>query len=175
MSQPSTFESYLAELHRGLALYPGRRSEILDEVRDHLLEARDRALQSGCSSDEAELGALRAFGDPGRLARRFVAQKSRARVRLLLPLALALGLLMAYVDSRPTWDDTGVSALAVLLTCGLLGLIEPTQPYLWATAIGWWFPALSILLHGNYGAFMALGVAFLGAYGGHVVRRLAAT
>lgn len=165
----------MAALRRALALYPGRRAEVLDEVKDHLLEARERALQVGRSNDEAERLVLEAFGEPTRLARRFVVQKSRARVRVLLPLALALGLAMAYVDSRPTWDDTGISAFAVLSTSGLLGLLEPTRPYLWAAAIGWWFPLLAIALNGNYGAFLALGIAFLGAYGGCFVRRLAAS
>ena len=170
-----SFEPYLAELQRSLALYPGRCADVLDEVRDHLLEARERALQSGSSSAEAERRALQAFGPPGLLARRFVAQKSRTRVRKLLPLALLVGLGMAYVDNLPNWDDTGVSAFAVLASTALLGLFEPTRPYLWAAAIGAWFPLLSIVLHGNYGAFMALGIAFIGAYGGCFARRLSAS
>jgi hypothetical protein len=39
--------------------------------------------------------------------------------RALLPLALGFGLLIAYVDSRPNWDDTGVTALALLAGSGL--------------------------------------------------------
>lgn len=174
MSAPSRLEAYLAELHRALALYPGRRSEVVDEIRDHLAEASRRAQQVGCSEDEAERLALEAFGDPVSLARRFVTQESGARVWRLLPLALALGLAMAWVDSRPTWDDTGVSAFAVLTTCGLLGLFEPTRPYLWAVAIGAWFPLLALLQHGSMGASLALAFAFAGAYCGRFVRRLAA-
>ena len=30
--------------------------------------------------------------------------------KLLVIVALALGLIIAYVDSRPTWDDAGITA-----------------------------------------------------------------
>lgn len=81
---------------------------------------------------------------------------------------------LAWVDSRPTWDDAGVRAFAVLLTSAFLGLLEPARPWLWAAAIGLWFPLLAVLLHGNYGAFLALALACLGAHGGSFLRRLSA-
>ena len=35
--------------------------------------------------------------------------------KVLLPIAIGLGLLIAYVDSRPNWDDTGLTALALFV------------------------------------------------------------
>jgi hypothetical protein len=40
---------------------------------------------------------------------------------ILLIVALALGALVTYVDTRPTWDDTGVTAAALLVMSGGLG------------------------------------------------------
>ena len=40
--------------------------------------------------------------------------------KVLLVVALMLGGLIGYVDSRPNWDDTGVTAAALLVCCGLL-------------------------------------------------------
>jgi hypothetical protein len=89
----------------------------------------------------------------------------------MLPIALLLGLVMALIDNQPSWDDTGLSALAIVGATGLLSLIEPTRPWLWAIAIGSWFPLLAISLHGNFGALLALLFAFAASYTGSFVRR----
>jgi hypothetical protein len=94
--------------------------------------------------------------------------------KVLLAAALAAGGLIAYVDSRPGWDDTGVSAAAIFGLCGLFGAAGPGRPWLWAVAVGAWVPAFGLALSANYGALLALPVAFAGAYAGAAVRRLAA-
>jgi HAAS len=175
MSGEAWLEGYLAQLRRALALYSGRRADVLDEVRDHLLEARERLLLDGASPDMAQRAALAAFGEPALLARGLVAQRARARARLLLPLGLVLGLALAFVDSRPAWDDTGVSAFAVLACCGLLGLVEPARPTLWAAAVGVWFPLFALLEHRSLAASLALVFALGGAWGGRLARRLLAS
>ena len=35
--------------------------------------------------------------------------------------AIALGLLIAWVDSAPTWDDTGITAGMIFLTAAVFG------------------------------------------------------
>jgi|SRR5579872_3970686 len=92
----------------------------------------------------------------------------------LLTAALAFGFLVTYVDSRPNWDDTGVTAAAILLSCGFLGAAGPRQPWLWALAVGIWIPILGIVRTHNYGSLLALGFAFIGAYAGRGLRKLAA-
>jgi hypothetical protein len=92
--------------------------------------------------------------------------------KLLLIAALAIGLGIAYVDSRPNWDDTGVTVAAILLVTGSLGAAGPSRPWLWALAVGLWIPALGIALHRNYGSLLALPFAFAGAYAGMVLRRM---
>jgi hypothetical protein len=91
--------------------------------------------------------------------------------KVLLALALGFGLLVAYVDSRPSWDDTGVTAMAILVSCGLLGVVSPNRPWLWALAVGLWIPAFAIVLTRNYGSLLALLFAFTGAYAGMALRK----
>lgn len=76
---------------------------------------------------------------------------------MLVPLKLALGFAIAYVDSSPGWDDTGVSAAAVLGVSGLFGLLYPPRPWLWGLAVGTWIPAFGIVREFNYASVLALG------------------
>ena len=90
---------------------------------------------------------------------------------VLLVVAVALGGLITYVDSRPGWDDTGVTAFTVLVASGVLGFLGPKRPWLWALAIGLWIPLLGIIREQNFGTLIALAVAFVGAYAGMAIRR----
>ena len=93
------------------------------------------------------------------------------RWKPLIPLALILGLLIALVDSSPGWDDTGVTAAAVFVCCGLLGALHPARPWLWALAVGAWIPALGIVQDWNYASLLALVLALSGAYAGALASR----
>jgi hypothetical protein len=85
---------------------------------------------------------------------------------ILVPVGLAIGLAIALVDTSPGWDDTGISAVAVLAASGLLAAIQPRRPWVWALAVGLWTPALNIATHHNYGSLIVLIFAFAGAYMG---------
>lgn len=87
-------------------------------------------------------------------------------------LALIAGLGFAYIDSRPSWDDTGILVGAILLTCGLLALLGFRRPWLLALLVGVWIPLHGILISHNFGSIIALVPAFLGAYAGWMLRRL---
>jgi hypothetical protein len=97
-----------------------------------------------------------------------------AMQKILLTLALGFGGLITYMDSRPGWDDTGITAAAVFLTCGALGFLGPKRPWLWALAVGLWIPLQGILQTRNYGSLLALLIAFAGAYVGMGIRALVA-
>jgi hypothetical protein len=81
-----------------------------------------------------------------------------------LALAILSGLVIAWLDSREGWDDTGISAGLLLLTCGIFTAVRPAYPWLWALAVGAWIPIVGIISSQNYGSLLALAVAFLGAY-----------
>lgn len=93
--------------------------------------------------------------------------------KLLFVASLAFGGLFAFVDSRPTWDDTGVLAFGILVTCGVFGALGPRQPWLWALAVGLWIPVHGIVTAHNYGSLLALVFSMGGAYAGMGVRRIA--
>lgn len=90
--------------------------------------------------------------------------------KVLLSVALALGGLVTYVETRPTWDDTGVRAAALLVISGVLGFLGPNRPWLWALALGVWIPLFGVVRPQNCWAMLALVVAFVGAYGGTAIR-----
>ena len=86
--------------------------------------------------------------------------------------ALTLGLALALVDASPGWDDTGVSAAAVLVVAATFGAARPARAWLWALAVGLWIPALGIVLRGDPAALLALVPAVAGAFAGAGTRRL---
>jgi hypothetical protein len=91
--------------------------------------------------------------------------------RIVLLLGLAAGLALGFIDSRPSWDDTGVTAGAILLVTLLLAAMAPQRPWAIALAVGVWIPLFGILNGANYGSLLALAVAFAGAYAGALLRR----
>lgn len=83
-----------------------------------------------------------------------------------LLLALAIGIGIAWIDSRPGWDDTGITAGLVFLSSAVLGAAAPRYPWAWALAIGGWIPLVELAQARNAGALLALAIAFAGAYAG---------
>lgn len=90
---------------------------------------------------------------------------------LLLISAVACGLFIGWVDTRPTWDDAGITAAAILLVTGVLGAAMPSRAWVWALTVGGLVLLLDIVLAGSYGAGLALVIAFMGAYVGALIRR----
>ena len=83
---------------------------------------------------------------------------------LLFVVLLVLGWFAMFVDSRPTWDDTGVLAFGILTVCGVFGVLRPKHPWVWAFAVGMWIPVHNILAHHGYSSLLALGFAAVGAH-----------
>jgi hypothetical protein len=88
---------------------------------------------------------------------------------LLLMFAVGCGSVIAYVDSRPNWDDTGITAMAILLTSGAFAFAAPNRWWLWAIAVGLWIPLVQIAQTQNYGSLLTLLVALVGAVLGMLV------
>ena len=74
------------------------------------------------------------------------------------------------VDSRPTWDDTCITAGAVLLTSAVFAFSSPSRWWVWVLAIGFWIPADGILRANNYASLLALVVALIGEVVGMAFR-----
>ena len=98
-------------------------------------------------------------------------RQSKARDWIPLALALVAGLSIAYVDSRPAWDDTGITAFALLAAGGLIGLLIRRRPWLYALALGVWIPLWGAIVKGNFGLALVLPIPFAGVYLGWWLRR----
>ncbi len=95
---------------------------------------------------------------------------------IALVVALALGAGIGWMDNRPGWDDTGITALALVIAGALMGSLFPRRPWLWAILIWIWLPAWSIVKAGTVTPGMIAWVIVLafpmaGALLGTVVRR----
>ncbi len=91
---------------------------------------------------------------------------------ILLLLAFALGLGIGWVDTRPTWDDAGITVGAVLIVAAGFGLLMRKRAWAWGMAVGSGTPLLNIALHGSLASLVVLPVAFLGSYAGVFVRSI---
>jgi hypothetical protein len=91
---------------------------------------------------------------------------------ILFILATFCGALISYVDSRPNWDDTGVTVFTILLCSGAFAFGSPRRWWLWAIAIGIWIPLLEIARTQNFGSLLALVVALVGAVSGSLLRKM---
>ncbi|HEX9085788.1 MAG TPA: hypothetical protein VF836_13695, partial [Gemmatimonadaceae bacterium] len=75
-----------------------------------------------------------------------------------------------------TWDDTGITAGAMMLVAGILGLAGPRRAWAWALAVGIWIPAYAVVRAQSLATFAMLIVLvfpFVGAYLGVGLRRAA--
>jgi hypothetical protein len=91
---------------------------------------------------------------------------------VLLAVAVAGGLFIAWIDSRPNWDDTGITVGLVFSFAAMLGTASRRRPWLWGLAVGGWIPLAGLLLRGEPATLLALVAGMAGAYAGAGIRRL---
>jgi hypothetical protein len=94
------------------------------------------------------------------------------REPLLAVIALAVGIAIAWVDSRPTWDDTGITAVSLLGAAAIITALSGRRPLVWALLVGAWTPLLKIPASGNPAPLLALGFAVVGSLIGYGLARL---
>jgi hypothetical protein len=79
-------------------------------------------------------------------------------------------------------DDLLFTALLVLLSCILLGMLRPRWPWRWVATVGVFIPLTELAAYlirtvkpsraQIYGSFLAFLPGIAGAYGGSVMRRV---
>lgn len=163
-------QTYLRALKRRLWLRGLSGPETMAELESHLLESVEAGLCQGLSIDEAEQQAIERFGSVKVVATMFEKERMDLMQSILLGIAVLAGLFFAYVDSRPTWDDTGILAGGLLLISGLLTLLGHRKPWLIALAVGLWIPLHDIYLSHDFLLLVVLLFPIVGAYGGWAVR-----
>jgi len=90
---------------------------------------------------------------------------------IYLLFAIPTGLILAWVDIQPNWDDTGISVVLLFFATCLWSYIGRERPWLWALSVGLWIPIFNIISNQNTGSLLALAPAFIGAYIGFFARR----
>ncbi len=88
-----------------------------------------------------------------------------------LALSIIAGFLITWIDARPTWDSTGISALMVLVAAAVFGYFTSHKPWLTALAVSMWIPLFGIVTTFNFGSLLALVPGFAGAYLGYLLKR----
>lgn len=94
-----------------------------------------------------------------------------ARTLIAGGLATIGGLAIAYMDSRPGYDDTGVTAVLLISVTAVAAAIGGTRPWLWAILVGAWTPIIEISSGGSTGSLLAIVFAGLGAAIGYLAAR----
>ncbi len=94
------------------------------------------------------------------------------REPLLAVVAVALGVAIAWVDSRPSWDDTGITAISLLGAAAITAALSGRRPLVWAFLVGAWTPLLEIPASGDTASLLALGFAVAGSLIGYGLARL---
>ena len=85
--------------------------------------------------------------------------------------ALVGGIGIALMDSSHGFDDTGITAVGLLLVAALASALDGRRPLLWAIGVGAWVPLLEIPAAGSSAPLAALVFAGIGAVVGHLVAR----
>jgi hypothetical protein len=168
---------YLNDLAIELRARGIRSSRIVEETAAHLDDVAQGLMRDGgMIADEAERAAQVRFGAPAAVASRFASQHFGLDAMAVLAASLLLGFAISWMDNRPNWDDTGVTAFALLLAGGAMGLLVPRRPWLWAISIWLWLPAWNIAKNGAIRPGMIMWLIVLafpmaGALAGTFVRR----
>ena len=92
--------------------------------------------------------------------------------KILFVISLAAGLFIAFVDSRPTWDDTAITVAALLVCGAILGMLVKRRPWLYALALGLWLPLWEGLTSRNFSILVVLVFPFIGVYAGWAFARI---
>ena len=100
------------------------------------------------------------------------ATTARWREPLLAIVAAAAGVAIGWVDSRPAWDDTGITAVSLLGVSLLVAWLSGRWPLAWAVLVGVWTPILEIPASGRLASLLALAFTLVGSLIGYGIRRI---
>ncbi len=90
---------------------------------------------------------------------------------LLMPIATVMGLGIAWLDSRPGYDATGMTVVLLLLGALAVAAASGRRPWLWAVQVGVWVPLFEIGGPSGAASLAALVITGIGATIGYLVAR----
>jgi hypothetical protein len=95
----------------------------------------------------------------------------RARLAIALAISLIAGIAIGWMDSRPGWDDTAITALSLVLASGVAAFIAGSRPWLVAITTGVFVPLFELPGLGGGGALAAFLFSGIGAAAGWLAAR----
>ncbi|TAL06432.1 MAG: hypothetical protein EPO00_11110 [Chloroflexota bacterium] len=95
----------------------------------------------------------------------------RRREIIAAVVAVGFGIAIAYMDSRPGFDATGITAGSLLVTGLVAAFIGGRRPWLWALATGIWMPVFEIRDASMWAPLAALVFTGIGALIGWLAAR----
>ncbi len=93
---------------------------------------------------------------------------------LLATIAAVTGLGIAWLDSRPGNDATGVTVVLLLSAAFAVAAASGRRPWLWAILVGIWVPLFELGGSSGPASLAALVVSIIGAAAGYVLARFVA-
>lgn len=97
------------------------------------------------------------------------------RALVAIGLALAAGLALGFIDSRPGYDATGITAVGLAIAAFAAVIVDgsgrPLRVAMLAVLAGIWIPIIEVAPPGTYGPFAALVFAAAGAIVGMLLLR----
>ena len=90
---------------------------------------------------------------------------------MYLVLSIIVGLLIAWNDSRPNWDDTGISVFLLIAAAAIFAFLARKKPWLIALSVGIWIPLFSFINNHGFKILLVFIPAFIGAYIGYFARK----
>jgi hypothetical protein len=96
--------------------------------------------------------------------------KSRSSPTVLV-VALIIGCAIGYMDSRPTWDDTGITAGATVLSAAALTFGAPGRALFVALLLGFPVVVMNYVTSRRLDSWIVLVIALVGAGIGFALRR----
>ncbi len=84
--------------------------------------------------------------------------------------ALVAGSAIGYLDSRPNWDDTGVTVGAVLISAAIIGSLRPRLGVALGALVGVPVLAFEYLTSGGIVAMVVIAIGMVGGGLGVVLR-----
>ena len=84
--------------------------------------------------------------------------------------SLVLGLTIAYINSRPSWDD-GIIAGALFAAAFVIALLAGRRPWLWGLLVGICLPVWALPTGVDPALFAGLPFAIVGSFAGYGLSR----
>ena len=88
-----------------------------------------------------------------------------------LAISLVAGIAIGWMDSRPGWDDTGITVLSLLIASGVSAALAGRAPWLFAITTGIWVGVFELSGLAGGGPIAALAFSAVGATIGWLVGR----